>query len=115
MKLETLSPSILMVYVTFPDAQTAHAVSQSVVEQKLAACANIMAPHQAVYWWEGVVNSSTEMAVIYKTQSHLFGQLEKAIIAQHPYDTPCIVATELGQVSVEFGLWVAASTQNSIF
>ena len=99
----------LMVYVTYPDQDRAQEISQEIVSAHLAACANIFAPHQSLYWWEGELQSGQEIAVIYKTTRDCFKSLKEKIIELHPFDCPCIVALDIADGYEAFIHWIKDS------
>lgn len=102
--------SVLFIYVTCTDASEAQKIASSVVTERLAACANIMAPHQSVYWWEGKLQNAQEVAVILKTREDLFDRLKNRIVELHSYDTPCIVALPIERGHEPYLSWIAAVT-----
>jgi periplasmic divalent cation tolerance protein len=82
----------LILYTTWPDAETAEAAGRAAVEAKLAACANLLAPMTAIYRWEGRIQRETETAMLLKTTGAAAPGLRDFILARHPYATPCVVA-----------------------
>lgn len=102
----------LIVYTTWPDAETADRAARTAVEQRLAACANRFAPLQSVYRWEGAVETATEIPMIFKTTRERVEALRRLVEAQHPYDLPCIVAfaADAAGSSPGFLAWIAAET-----
>jgi periplasmic divalent cation tolerance protein len=101
----------LLVFTNMPDQASAEILAASLVEQRLAACVNVLAHANSIYRWKGEVESSTEVPVVIKTTADRYAMLEQAIVAGHPYELPEIVA-----VPVEHGLpayldWVAAQTR----
>lgn len=102
--------SSLLVFTSLPDAQSAQTLAAHLVEARLAACANILAPCRSVYRWEGKIEDAAEVPLLIKTTAVRYPALEAAIRARHPYELPEIVA-----VPIEHGLpgylaWVAAET-----
>lgn len=102
---------MIVVYVTFPDLETAKALSESVLKARLAACANVFSPHTSLYWWDGEIQSAQEVAVLYKTRADFFENLQSALKAGHPYECPCIVSWPLEQGNPQFLQWIAGETQ----
>ncbi|MDO8365700.1 MAG: divalent-cation tolerance protein CutA [Saprospiraceae bacterium] len=96
----------LVFYVTYPDEAAARRISESLVEQRLAACANIF-PIQSVYWWEGAVQQEGEWVSILKTRLGLEDELEKAIETLHPYAAPCIMRFE-ARANAAYEAWIEA-------
>ena len=100
----------LLVLTNLPDAESARALAGRLVEARLAACVNILAPCRSVYRWEGKVEDATEVPMLIKTTAARYAELEAAIRAGHPYTLPEIVG-----LPIECGLpaylgWVAAET-----
>lgn len=100
----------LIVTTNLPDAASAQALAMLLIEQRLAACVNILAPCRSVYRWQGKIEDTTEVPLLIKTTAARYAALEAAIRVHHPYELPEILA-----VPVEFGLpeylaWVAAET-----
>jgi periplasmic divalent cation tolerance protein len=100
----------IFLYVTCPDREEAGKIASALVEQRLVACANIMAPHEAVYQWKGKVESATEIAIVMKTRSDLFEDVKEAILKLHSYETPCIVALPIEKGHAPFLRWVEEET-----
>lgn len=104
---------VLLVLCTFPDADTAAAVIRTLVEEKLAACGNILPGVRSIFAWEGQVEDNPEVLVLLKTRSPAYARLEKRLLKLHPYDTPEILAFEAGAAAKGYAAWVAASVQPS--
>ncbi len=83
---------LVILYTTWPDAETAGAFGRLAVERKLAACANVLGPMLSIYRWDGAVQSETETPMLLKTTAAAADQLKTLIVEQHPYDIPCVVA-----------------------
>lgn len=103
----------IVVYMTCGDAGEAERISAALLDAKLVACANIMAPHTAHYNWKGKRERGTEVAVIMKTRSALLEQARAAAQRLHSYECPCIVAWPLAAGHVPFLDWIAAETSES--
>lgn len=104
-----MAAQILLVLCTFPDAGLAKRVARQLIENKLAACANITAPVESVYRWEGKIEEAAEVMVIFKTTSERFEQLQSKLRALHPYNVPEIIAWPLRQGLPEYLNWVSES------
>jgi periplasmic divalent cation tolerance protein len=103
--------STLLVLTNLPDRAAAERLADLVVEKRLAACVNILAPCRSVYRWKDAVQHDEEHPMLIKTTAERYPELEKALRAAHPYELPEIVA-----VSIERGLpayleWVAGETK----
>lgn len=97
----------LLVITNLPDRIAAEKLADRLVEKRVAACINILAPCRSVYRWQGAVQHDEEHPMLIKTTREAYAALEAQIKALHPYELPEIVA-----VSIERGLpayldWVA--------
>lgn len=100
----------LLVLTTLPDAASARALAAALVEQRLAACVNILAPCRSVYRWNGKLEDAEEVPLLIKTTAAAYPALETALRARHPYELPEIVAVPVAQGLPGYLAWVAAET-----
>ena len=100
----------LLVLTNLPDAEAARALAAQLVEKRLAACVNILAPCRSVYRWRGKVEDAAEVPLLVKTTAARYAELEAAIRASHPYELPEIVAVPIAHGLPEYLAWVAAET-----
>jgi periplasmic divalent cation tolerance protein len=103
----------LLVISNLPDRATADRVAQALVERRLAACVNILAPCRSVYRWEGAVESAEEHPVLIKTTAARYAAVEEAIRGLHPYEVPEIIALPLAAGLPGYLQWVADETRAS--
>lgn len=101
---------LLTVYVTFANEEQARSIAETVVKERLAACANIFPPHTSVYWWDGKVQNASETAALFKTTEKAFESLKNRLAELHSYDCPCIVAWEIEQGHKAFLDWIVNET-----
>ena len=83
---------LIILYTTWPDAETAEAFGRLAVEERLAACANVLAPMRSIYRWEGVIQNEGETPMLLKTTISVVDRLGRLILKYHPHETPCVVA-----------------------
>jgi periplasmic divalent cation tolerance protein len=100
---------VLLVFCTFPDADTAAAVTKTLVGEKLIACGTILPGARSIYEWEGKMEDASEVLVLFKTASPAYAKLERRLLKLHPYDMPEIVALEAGAASKGYAAWVASA------
>lgn len=81
----------VILYTTWPDAQTAEAVAAEAVAERLAACANILAPMLSIYRWEGALERAGEIPMTLKTTAETAPALRDFVVERHPYDVPCVL------------------------
>jgi periplasmic divalent cation tolerance protein len=99
---------ILLVLTNLPDPATAETLATALVDQRLAACVNILPPCRSIYRWQGAVERADEVPLLIKTTPDRYAALEAAIRAGHPYDVPEIIAWPITQGLPEYLAWVAA-------
>lgn len=102
----------VILYTTWPDADTARACAAAAVEARLCACANILAPMTSVYRWDGTVETAAEVPVLFKTTADRAGACRALILARHPYELPCVIALPVGTSGSNpaFLDWIANET-----
>lgn len=99
------SPYVL-VLSTCPDEQTAERLATTLVDEKLAACVNILGPLRSVYRWKGAVQKDDELLLIVKTNVDRYPQVERLIVQQHPYELPEVVQVPIGAGSADYLAWI---------
>ncbi|NJM37568.1 MAG: divalent-cation tolerance protein CutA [Akkermansiaceae bacterium] len=102
--------NLLIVFCTFPDADSARQIGTLLVEKQLAACVNLLPAVESIYRWEGNIETSTEILAIYKTTEAVFPEFEKSLSEIHPYQVPEIIALEPTQVAEKYRAWVVDQT-----
>jgi periplasmic divalent cation tolerance protein len=103
--------STLLVLTNLPDRAAAERIADALIEQRLAACVNILAPCRSVYRWKGAVQHDEEHPLLVKTTSERYAALEAALRAAHPYELPEIVALPVERGLPAYLEWVAAETR----
>ncbi len=97
----------LLVITNCPDEATANAIALTVIEEKLAACVNILPRVQSIYRWQGKVESTYEIPLFFKSTAAGYPALESRIKALHPYDIPEIIALPISHGLPAYLNWVA--------
>ena len=103
--------TVVTVYATFTHAGQAHSIGTTAVEERLAACVNILQPCRSIYRWEGEVQSSTETPALFKTTLDKADALIARIKELHTYDIPAIVVWPIERLSADFGDWVEGNVR----
>jgi periplasmic divalent cation tolerance protein len=101
--------SIVSVYVLFANAAEAERIGRIVIEERLAACINILAPVRSIYRWQGAIDTADEVAAILKTSRAEADALIARISAMHSYEVPCIVIWPIEQALGSYADWVEES------
>jgi periplasmic divalent cation tolerance protein len=97
------------VEINCPDAETAAAIAEALVARRLAACANIHAPIDSIYHWQGRVERAGEVPLTLKAPAGHFEALAAAVRALHPYEVPSILAWPVSATE-DYRAWVVAET-----
>jgi len=105
--------SALLVLTNLPDRAAAERIADLLVERRLAACVNILAPCRSVYRWKGAVQHDEEHPMLIKTTAERYPAMEAAIREAHPYELPEIVAVPIERGLPAYLDWVAAETSPS--
>lgn len=98
-----------MAYVTAPDRESATKIARSIVDRRLAACANFW-PVESAYWWRGNREESPEFVIVFKTRSSLLPELIAAVRREHPSEVPCIVSYPMGPGLPAYLAWIDEET-----
>ena len=101
--------SVISVYAVFADADEADRIGRAMVEERLAACVNIIGSVRSVYRWKGAVETASEVAVIFKTTDAQADSLITRIAGLHSYDVPCVVTWPIDKILGPYADWVEGS------
>jgi periplasmic divalent cation tolerance protein len=97
---------MLVVLTTTPNIAEAESLAEGIVNEKLAACVQILPPMTSVYFWEGSVQKDSEHLLLIKTLDEKFDVLERFIEENHSYEVPEIVAMKSEHVSDRYLKWI---------
>jgi periplasmic divalent cation tolerance protein len=99
------------VTTTLPDRDTANRIGRRLVEERLAACAQVVGPVSSVYWWQGEVETAGEWYCHLKTTAANVAALVARIRELHPYETPEIIAVPVTEGDAAYLQWVRESVR----
>jgi len=105
-RIQSKGAKAAVVFVTAPNRNVARSLAAAALHARLAACANLLAGVESHYWWKGKLNRGSETLIIFKTTQSSLKQLEKLILAKHPYDTPEFVALGADVVTGKYARWI---------
>jgi len=100
----------LLVLTNLPDRAAAERLADALIEQRVAACVNILAPCLSVFRWGNDVQHDEEVPMLIKTTADRYPALEAAIRASHPYELPEIIAVPIERGLAAYLDWVAAES-----
>ncbi len=102
--------TVVSVYAVFADAEEAERIGRQVIEERLAACVNILGPCRSIYRWQGAVETADEVPAILKTTSAQADALVARVAALHSYELPCITVWPIDKLLAGYADWVENST-----
>lgn len=100
----------LLIITNCPDEEVANAIALALVEEKLAACVNVLPRVQSVYRWQGAVESASEIPLLIKSTAASYAALESRIGELHPYEVPEIIAVPIVHGLPAYLNWLAGET-----
>jgi len=101
--------SIVSVYAVFANDEEAERIGRQMVEERLAACVNILPGCRSIYRWQGAVDSADEVPALFKTVDYQAEALMTRIAGLHSYDVPCVVVWPIDKLLGSYAEWVEAS------
>ena len=101
--------SLAVVLVTAPRGKAAE-LARRLLEERLAACVNVVGPVRSMYWWQGRIEDEQEELMLIKTKKCLLPALKEKIVELHPYTVPEIIALEPIDVLKRYLEWAKAET-----
>ena len=106
-----MSSDYVLVLTTLPNDADGSAFGRGLVEERLAACVNILAPMDSVYRWEGQIEHETERQVIIKTSRARLNALWDRVRELHPYEIPEFIVLTIADGNDAYLRWVGESTK----
>ena len=97
---------ILLAISTFPDAETASRIAQTLVEEKVAACANLIPAVHSIYRWKEKIETAGEVLVFFKTTEDRQAAFDQKLRALHPYEVPELLFIKVDSGSSDYLRWV---------
>ncbi len=108
-----MSTQYRIVLCTCPDSDSAAHLAQGLVENRLAACVNLVPGMSSIYAWQGKIETTSEVLLIIKTRADRFPDLETFIQTHHPYELPEILMISVEQGSQVYLDWISAWLDSS--
>ena len=106
----TQPDDVLLALTNAPDRAVADTIARALIDEKAAACVNILAPCVSVYRWQGAIESAEETPLLIKTTRARYAAVESLIRRLHPYELPEIIAVPVAQGLPGYLQWVARET-----
>lgn len=105
-----MAQDVLIVLVTCPP-ERARQIATALVEERVAACVNVVPSLQSIYRWKGELQSEGEALLIVKTAQDRFEALKQAVLKHHPYELPEVIAVSVDRGHAPYLDWVVESTR----
>ena len=104
----------VVVLVTAPDEAVAAEIARALVEERLAACVNILSGMRSIYRWQGNVEDEREALMLIKTHRERFAELQSRVKALHPYSVPEVIALPIVAGSPDYLAWLAEGAKGGL-
>ncbi len=101
--------SHIVVFTMVSDKKEATKIAQSLLKERLIACANIVGPVSSLFWWEGKINKANEFLVIMKSRKNLFKKLSERVKELHSYEVPEVITLPVTEGLPSYLNWLGAS------
>lgn len=99
-----------IILVTCPDRATAAKIGSALVEEKIAACANLIEGVTSIYRWKNEIHQDAEVLLMVKTRAARFTAVERRVLELHPYEVPEIIACDITAGNLPYLNWIDEST-----
>ena len=103
--------SVITVYAVFADADEAKRIGRQCIEEKLAACVNILGPCHSIYRWEDRIEEGSEVPALFKTDRAVVDALIARISELHSYDVPAVVTWPIERLNSHYADWVESNVE----
>ena len=110
MRTAEQTTAVCFCYVTAGSRDEALVIGRTVVEERLAACANVLDGATSIYWWQGALQQADEAVLILKTRAELVERLSARVRELHSYECPCVVALPIAAGNPAYFDWIARET-----
>ena len=101
----------ILVLCTFPETESVKSVAETLVNEKLAACVNVIPGVQSIFRWQDKIDNANENILIIKTKDSLYDELEVRIKELHPYELPEIISVPIDKGLNKYLDWISESTK----
>ncbi len=101
-----------LVLTTCPDTESAERIATFLVEQRLAACVNILPGIRSIYRWKGELTKDNELLLVIKSRADRFDTLKQSIIGHHPYELPEVIAVSVSEGHLPYLSWIDSQLDN---
>ena len=100
-----------IIYITAGDIEEARKIGRMLIEERLAACANIF-PITSIFRWKGKIDEANEFGIFVKTRSEKVKEIENKVKEIHSYEVPCVVSFNMDEGSADYLEWIDESVED---
>lgn len=101
--------NFIVIYITHKNKKEAKKVAEALLRDRLIACVNYF-PIESSYWWHGKMVTAKEIVTLVKTKKENWTKVKKAVLAIHPYETPCIMKLDV-ELNASYAKWIKDETR----
>ncbi|PYJ21864.1 MAG: divalent-cation tolerance protein CutA [Verrucomicrobia bacterium] len=101
-----MATQVLLAISTFPDAETANRIAQTLVTEKFVACANLVPAVHSIYRWKDKIETAGEVIVFFKTTQDRQAAFQEKLQSLHPYEVPEIICMNIDTGSRDYLRWI---------
>ena len=102
---------VVLILTTVPDGDAGETIARALVDERLAACVNVLTPMTSLYRWKGVVERDLERQLVIKTTAHRIASIQSRLRELHPYELPEFLVLPVSEGSAAYLEWVASETR----
>lgn len=102
----------VMLYITTSSQEESIRLGKAMVEEKLAACANVLPQMLSVYQWKGSLQEDRESVLLLKTRASFFEKVSKRMEELHSYECPCILCLPIEKGNQKYLDWLEEQTSS---
>ena len=106
-----MNASFVLVLTTLPVDGDAEAFARTLIDERLAACVNILPPMQSIYRWEGTIEQAEERQLLMKTAADRVEELKQRFVTLHPYEVPELLVIPVADGDEDYLGWIKHSTR----
>ncbi len=104
---------VTLLYITASGPEEAERLGRTLVEERLAACANIIPGMRSIYWWQGTLETAAETVLILKTREELVAAATGRVKALHSYSCPCVLSLPVAAGNPAYLQWLRDETRSA--
>lgn len=109
-----LAMPVAVIFSTFPNADKAAEIARMLVDERLAACVNLVPGARSIYRWQGQLCDEVETLAIVKTTTERVDELTARLVSLHPYEVPEVIAVPISAGYAPYLAWIAAETDKTV-